>query len=151
MVKVDMVHENTKNLKLEVAPDETTLTLWDAVTRMVRWRRACIDVDEAASASTTPEPRPQSSKTVATTMTHVNPKYAAGKAMLSSSDLHQVGQYCADMHNFYINNHKMLDSIMVAYKKHHFLQTSGIFVVSFRDLYDIFNLLDISLIRCFTL
>jgi hypothetical protein len=31
-----MVHENTKNLKLEVAPDETTLTLWDVVTRMVR-------------------------------------------------------------------------------------------------------------------
>jgi hypothetical protein len=35
MVKVDMVHENTKNLNLEVAPDDTTLTLWDAVTRRV--------------------------------------------------------------------------------------------------------------------
>jgi hypothetical protein len=35
VVKVDMVHENTKNLKREVAPDDTTLTLWDAVTRKV--------------------------------------------------------------------------------------------------------------------
>jgi hypothetical protein len=35
MVKVDMVHENMKNLNLEVAPDDTTLTLWDAVTRRV--------------------------------------------------------------------------------------------------------------------
>jgi hypothetical protein len=32
---VDMVHENTKNLNLEVAPDDTTLTLRDAVTRRV--------------------------------------------------------------------------------------------------------------------
>jgi hypothetical protein len=35
VVKVDMVHENMKNLNLEVAPDDTTLTLWDAVTRRV--------------------------------------------------------------------------------------------------------------------
>jgi hypothetical protein len=35
VVKVDMVHENAKNLNLEVAPDDTTLTLWDAVTRRV--------------------------------------------------------------------------------------------------------------------
>jgi hypothetical protein len=32
LVKVDMVHENTKNLNLEVAPDDTTLILRDAVT-----------------------------------------------------------------------------------------------------------------------
>jgi hypothetical protein len=55
VVKVDMVHENAKNLNLEVAPDDTTLTLWDAVTRRVQWRRTSIDVDPAAiSASTTP-------------------------------------------------------------------------------------------------
>jgi hypothetical protein len=55
MVKVDMVHENTKNLNLEVAPDDTTLTLWDAVTRRVQWRRTSTDVDPAAIfASTTP-------------------------------------------------------------------------------------------------
>jgi hypothetical protein len=35
VVKVDMVHENVKNSNLEVAPDDTTLTLQDAVTRRV--------------------------------------------------------------------------------------------------------------------
>jgi hypothetical protein len=55
VVKVDMVHENTKNLNLEVAHDDTTLTLRDAMTRRVQWRRTSIDVDPAAiSASTTP-------------------------------------------------------------------------------------------------
>jgi hypothetical protein len=55
MVKVDMVHENAKNFNLEVAPVDTTLTLWDAVTRRVQWRRTSIDVDLATiSASTTP-------------------------------------------------------------------------------------------------
>jgi hypothetical protein len=55
VVKVDMVHENTKNLNLEVTPDDMTLTMWDAVTRRVMWRRTSIDVDPAAiSASTTP-------------------------------------------------------------------------------------------------
>jgi hypothetical protein len=33
------VHESMKNLNLEVAPDGTTLTLRDAVTRSVEWRR----------------------------------------------------------------------------------------------------------------
>jgi hypothetical protein len=55
VVKVYMVHENMKNLNLEVTPDDTTLTLWDAVTRRVQWRRTSIDVDPAiVSASTTP-------------------------------------------------------------------------------------------------
>jgi hypothetical protein len=55
VVKVDMVHENVKNLNLEVAPDDTTLTLRDAVTRRVQWRRTSIDVDPTTiSASTTP-------------------------------------------------------------------------------------------------
>jgi hypothetical protein len=55
MVKVDMVHENVKNLNLDVAPDDTILTLRDAVTRRVQWRRTSIDVDPAAiSTSTTP-------------------------------------------------------------------------------------------------
>jgi hypothetical protein len=35
MIKVDMVHENANNLNLEVALDDTTLTLRDAVTRRV--------------------------------------------------------------------------------------------------------------------
>jgi hypothetical protein len=55
VVKVDMVHENAKNLNLEVPPDDTTLTLRDVVTRRVQWMTTSIDVDPAAiSASTTP-------------------------------------------------------------------------------------------------
>jgi hypothetical protein len=55
-VKVNMVHENSKDLKLEVPPDDMTLTMWDAVTRRVQWRHTSIDVDPLAiaSASTTP-------------------------------------------------------------------------------------------------
>jgi hypothetical protein len=56
VVKVNMVHENLKDLKLEVPLDDTTLTMWNAVTRRVQWRWTSIDVDPsiAASASTTP-------------------------------------------------------------------------------------------------
>jgi hypothetical protein len=38
VVKVDMVHDNSKVLKLEVSPDDMTLTMLDAVTRSVQWR-----------------------------------------------------------------------------------------------------------------
>jgi hypothetical protein len=38
VVKVDMVHDNSKDLKLEMPPDDTTLTMWDVVTRRVQWR-----------------------------------------------------------------------------------------------------------------
>jgi hypothetical protein len=36
VVKVNMVHENSKDLKVEVPPDDTTLTMWDAVTIMIQ-------------------------------------------------------------------------------------------------------------------
>jgi hypothetical protein len=36
VVKVDMVHDNSKDLKLEVSPNDTTLTMRDAVTRRVQ-------------------------------------------------------------------------------------------------------------------
>jgi hypothetical protein len=54
MVKVDMVHENLKDLKLKMPPDDMTLTMRDVVTRRVQWRRTSIDVDPStiASAST---------------------------------------------------------------------------------------------------
>jgi hypothetical protein len=55
VVKMDMVHENMKNLNLEVAPNDTTLTLRDAVTRRVQWRGISIDVDPTTiSVLTTP-------------------------------------------------------------------------------------------------
>jgi hypothetical protein len=51
MVKVNMVHENAKNMKLEVPPDDTTLTLQDANIRRVYWG-TFIDADPSAIAST---------------------------------------------------------------------------------------------------
>jgi hypothetical protein len=56
VVKVDMVHDNSKDLKLEVPPDDTTLTMRDAVTRRVQLRWTSIDVDPSTAAlvSTTP-------------------------------------------------------------------------------------------------
>jgi hypothetical protein len=56
VVKMDMVHDNLKNVKLKVPPDDTTLNMWDAITRRVQWRRTSIDIDPSAvaSASTTP-------------------------------------------------------------------------------------------------
>jgi hypothetical protein len=36
VVKVNMVHENSKDLKVEVPLDDTTLTMWDAVTIMIQ-------------------------------------------------------------------------------------------------------------------
>jgi hypothetical protein len=38
VVKVDMAHENSKDLKMEVPLDDTTLTMQVAVTRRVQWR-----------------------------------------------------------------------------------------------------------------
>jgi hypothetical protein len=35
VVKMDMVHDNSKDLKLKVPPTETTLTMRDAVARRV--------------------------------------------------------------------------------------------------------------------
>jgi hypothetical protein len=54
--KVDMVHDNLKDLKLEVSPDDMTLTMRDVVIRRVQWRWTSIDIDPsaAASMSTTP-------------------------------------------------------------------------------------------------
>jgi hypothetical protein len=56
VVKVDMEHDNSKDLKLEVLPDDTTLTMQDAVARRVQWRWTSnvIDPTAAASASTSP-------------------------------------------------------------------------------------------------
>jgi hypothetical protein len=56
VVKVDMVHDNLKDLKLEVPPDDMTLTMQNAVTRRVQWRQTSIDVDPSTIASTSTTP-----------------------------------------------------------------------------------------------
>jgi hypothetical protein len=212
VVKVDMVHENSKDLKLEVPPDDTTLTMWGAVTRRVQWGRTYIDVDPsaAASASTTlcqpntaptsifPETRPSpspiqeesrpssireesrpsaiqehvrhwslpqtwstphpapdqtwskamknvrdksqpqqrkmSSKTtkdkqqlkesanskLSPALMQANLKFIIGKPMLIVDALHKVGQPCVVLHNYYINNYKSGQDILVSYKNRTF-------------------------------
>jgi hypothetical protein len=35
VVNLDMVHDNSKDMKLEVPPNDMTLTMWDTVTRRV--------------------------------------------------------------------------------------------------------------------
>jgi hypothetical protein len=56
VVKVDMMHDNSKDVKLEMPPDDTTLTIRDVVTRRVQWRWTSIDIDPSTIASllTTP-------------------------------------------------------------------------------------------------
>jgi hypothetical protein len=51
-----MVHDNSKDLKLEVPPDNTMLIMRDAVVRRVHWRRTTIDIGPTtvALASTSP-------------------------------------------------------------------------------------------------
>jgi hypothetical protein len=51
VVKVDMVHENSKYLKLKVPPDDTTLTMRDVVTKRVQWRWTSSDADPSVAAS----------------------------------------------------------------------------------------------------
>jgi hypothetical protein len=51
VVKVDIMHENSKDLKLEVPPYDTMLTLRDGITRRVLWRMTFIDVDPSTAAS----------------------------------------------------------------------------------------------------
>jgi len=242
VVKIDLLHEFAKDIKLDVPPDDMTITLRDALARRVQWRRTGIDIDPADTDSvatshsqpqrlpvpqlgivgpslTFSEPRPQLPNPeeafpdptqtqitppppVQTTepatapkkpskpnpvrkkqsrpiqrkqeilegkkkveeiknpapraLTSHNPKYRVGKALLSAAELRRAGQYCMELHNYYIHNADKVTDIVVAYKERHFLQlegTEGIFTVAFSDLFDLFNLdaLDLSLLRCFAL
>jgi hypothetical protein len=76
-----------------------------------------------------------------------------GQSMLTADDLHKAGQPCIDLHNYYIKNYKTSQDIIVSYKDRHFLVGDGVFIITFYDLYDLFNLnaLDISLMHCFTM
>jgi hypothetical protein len=73
--------------------------------------------------------------------------------MLAVDPLCEIGKCCVDLRNYYIQNYKMGQEIMVQFNDHHFLVGDDISVITFSDLYDLFNLdsLDISLMRCFTL
>jgi hypothetical protein len=86
-------------------------------------------------------------------ITEASPKFVMGKPILTVDTLHKAGQPCVELHNYYINNYKSGQDIIVSYKDRHFLVGDNFFLISFSDLYDLFNLdvLDISLMLCFTL
>jgi hypothetical protein len=86
-------------------------------------------------------------------MTQANLKFVLGKSMLTVDALHKAGQPCVELHNYYMNNYKSGQDIMVSYRDHHFLVGDGFFLILLSNLYDLFNLdvLDVSLMRCFTL
>jgi hypothetical protein len=73
--------------------------------------------------------------------------------MLTANERGKACQPCIDLHNYYIQNYQRGLDILVSYKDHHFLVGDDIFIITFFDLYDLFNLnvLDISLMCCFTL
>jgi hypothetical protein len=86
-------------------------------------------------------------------MTQANSKFVMGKPMLPVDVLHKAGPPCVELHNYYMNNYKLGQDIMVSYKDCHILVGDDFFLILFSDLYDLFNLdtLDISLMRCFAL
>jgi hypothetical protein len=73
--------------------------------------------------------------------------------MLTVDALHKAGKPCVELHNYYINNYKSGQDIIVTYKDRHFLVGDSIFLISWSNLYDFFNLdaLDIFLMCCFAL
>jgi hypothetical protein len=86
-------------------------------------------------------------------MTQSNPKSVVRKLLLTVDALDKASQSCVNLHNYYINNYKSDQDIIVSYKDRYFLVADDIFLISFSDLYDLFNLnmLDVSLMRCFAL
>jgi hypothetical protein len=88
-----------------------------------------------------------------TGMMQANPKLVMGKPMLTVDTLHKASKPCVELYNYYINNYKSGQDIIVSYKDLHFLVGDDIFLISWSDIYDLFNLdvLDVSLMRWFTL
>jgi hypothetical protein len=70
-----MVHDNLKDLKLKVPPDDTTVTMLDVVTIRVQRRRTSIDVDPSAATSVLTTP----------TQPNTSPALMSPKACLSPS------------------------------------------------------------------
>jgi hypothetical protein len=86
-------------------------------------------------------------------VTQANLKFVMGKPMLIFDALHKASQPCLELHNYYINNSMSGQDIIVSYKDRPFLVGDSFFLISFSDLYNLFNLdaLDVSLMPCFAL
>jgi hypothetical protein len=76
-----------------------------------------------------------------------------GQPMLTVDKLHKAAQPCIDFYNYYIQNYKMGQDIIVSFLDRNFLVGDTAFIITFTDLYGLSNLdaLDISLMRCFAL
>jgi hypothetical protein len=86
-------------------------------------------------------------------MTQVNSKFVMRWQMLTIDALYKAGKPCVKLQNYYINNYKLGQDIIVSYKNHHILVGDGIVLISWSNFYVLFNLdvLDVSLMRCFAL
>jgi hypothetical protein len=75
--------------------------------------------------------------------------FVMGKLMLPVDALKQAGKSCVELNNYYINNYKKGQDIIALLKEDHFLVGNCIFLISWSDLYDLFNLdaLNISLMN----
>jgi hypothetical protein len=82
-----------------------------------------------------------------------NPKFVMGRPMLTVDTLKLAGKSFVELYNYYINNYHNGQDIIVSYKDQHFLVGDDIFLISWSDLYDIFNVdaLDVGLMCCFVL
>jgi hypothetical protein len=65
-----------------------------------------------------------------TAMTQANPKFQMEKPMLAVNALKQAGKYCVEFHNYYINNYKKHQDIIVSFKEKHFMVDQGLFLIS---------------------
>jgi hypothetical protein len=59
-----------------------------------------------------------------------NPKFVMGRLMLTVDMLHKAGKPCVELHNYFINNYKSGQDIIVSYKDHHFPVGDNIFLIS---------------------
>jgi hypothetical protein len=103
--------------------------------------------------SKTTKGKQQLKQPLAIVMTLASPEFVMGRPLLTINVLHKASKPCVKLHNYYINNYKLGQEIIVAYKDRRFLVGDDIFLISWSDLYDLFNLdmLDVFLMRCFAL
>jgi hypothetical protein len=69
-----------------------------------------------------------------TAMTHANPKFVMGRPMLTVDALYKAGKPCVELHNYYIDNYKSGQDIIVSYKDHHFPVGDIIFLISWSSM-----------------
>ena len=84
-------------------------------------------------------------------------KFTLGVSLVPDSQLRHLGMICNRLHAWYMEKSNMKpnrqSAFTLKYKETHFLHDSGYIVVTFEDLFLLFNLdeLDASLLRCWTL